>query len=68
MSATASASSSWGGVGRMLEGATATRSAYPPMKLKAITRSPGLMPEPSGAERTTPAVSIPGTKGGSIFS
>ena len=43
-------------------GATAT-SAKPPSMQPAATRSPSLRPEPSGALRTTPATSLPGTNG-----
>ena len=43
-------------------GATAT-SAKPPSMQKAATRSPAATPAPSGALRTTPATSLPGTNG-----
>src|SRR5829696_4328734 len=47
-------------------GATAT-SAKPPSRQAAATRSPSLNPEPSGALRTTPATSVPGTNGSGGF-
>ena len=43
-------------------GATAT-SAKPPIMQHAATRSPSASPDPSGALRTTPPMSLPGTKG-----
>ena len=43
-------------------GATAT-SAKPPSMQNAATRSPGLTAAPSGAERTMPPTSLPGTNG-----
>src|SRR3954453_17560265 len=45
-------------------GATAT-SAKPPSMQKAATRSPARTGAPSGALRTIPATSLPGTKGSS---
>ena len=53
------------GIGNTSDGAVATSSAYPPKPGNAATRSPGWKPEPSGAVRTTPATSEPGTNGGS---
>src|SRR5215207_5379722 len=47
-------------------GATAT-SAKPPRRQAAATRSPSLSPEPSGALRTAPATSVPGTNGSGGF-
>src|SRR3954469_117350 len=41
----------------------ATSSAQPPNAVPAATRMPGLKPESSGALRTTPATSRPGTNG-----
>ena len=46
--------------------ATAT-SANPPSIVNAMTRSPALKPEPSGADRTLPATSTPGTNGSGGF-
>ena len=46
----------------------ATRSAHAPSMLKPVTRCPTLKPESAGAERTTPATSVPGTNGGSSLS
>ena len=43
-------------------GATAT-SANPPVMQQAATRSPSASPDPSGALRTTPPMSVPGTNG-----
>lgn len=45
------------------EGSVATTSENPPRPGIAHTRSPAASPEPSGAERTTPATSEPGTNG-----
>ena len=50
----------------MKSGATAT-SAKPPSEQNAATRSPGLTAAPSGALRTTPPTSLPGTNGSSGF-
>ena len=47
-------------------GATAT-SAKPPSRQHAATRSPSLTCAPSGALRTTPATSLPGTNGSGGF-
>ncbi len=52
-------------MGITLSGATATCSAYPPSIVKADTRWPGVKPDPSGADRTVPATSMPGVNGGS---
>ena len=46
----------------MCSGATAT-SANPPIMQNAATLSPGAMPVPSGALRTIPPTSLPGTNG-----
>ena len=51
------------GSGNTCDGSVATTSAKPPSPGKAHTRSPADRPEPSGAERTTPAISEPGTNG-----
>ena len=57
------AKSSSSGSGKVRKaGATAT-SANPPVMQQAATRSPSDRPEPSGALRTTPAMSVPGTNG-----
>jgi len=55
-------SSTPSGVGTKFSGATTTRSANPPIIVNADTRWPGLMTDSYGAERTTPAISMPGTK------
>src|SRR3954447_19691233 len=56
------------GVGSTLAGGKATRSAHAPSTLNPVTRCPAARPESAGAKRTTPATSVPGTKGGSSLS
>src|SRR4051794_34216618 len=51
------------GSGKTACGIAAATSANPPSPGKAATRSPGEKPEPSGADRTIPATSEPGTNG-----
>ena len=51
------------GSGNTCDGSVATTPANPPSPGKAHTRSPAAKPDPSGAERTTPAISEPGTNG-----
>src|SRR3954465_11653065 len=53
------------GVGLMLAAGTATRSAHPPSMASAVTRCPALNSDSYGADRTTPATSVPGMNGGS---
>src|SRR3954447_8718217 len=47
----------------MVPSSTAASSANAPVEPKPTTRSPGENSEPSGASRTTPANSLPSTKG-----
>src|SRR3954471_3630938 len=56
------------GSGNTLSGPSPTRSAAPPCPRTAATRSPSARPEPSGAERTTPAKSTPRVNGSSGLS
>ena len=51
------------GSGKTACGIAAATSAKPPSPGNAATRSPAEKPEPSGADRTTPATSEPGTNG-----
>ena len=51
------------GSGMTRNAGAATTSAQPPNAVPAATRIPGSKPEPSGALRTTPATSSPGTNG-----
>src|SRR3954452_12222715 len=56
------------GSGKTLSAPRPTVSAAPPWGRQAATRSPAVNPEPSGAERTTPAKSTPRVKGSSGLS
>src|SRR2546426_7221562 len=52
------------GTGATSASSTTTSSAYPPQRMCAITRSPGMKPcTPSPTCLTTPAISVPGEKG-----
>src|SRR4051812_42848670 len=51
------------GSGMTRNAGAAASSAQPPNAVPAATRIPGEKPEPSGAWRTTPATSSPGTNG-----
>src|SRR5690606_1745535 len=63
--AAADTNDSRSGMGNTAWVGTATVSAKPPKPGNAATRSPGRTEAPSGAERTTPATSVPGTNGSS---
>src|SRR4051794_21082409 len=57
------AKSSSSASGKVRKAGATTTSANPPLMQHAATRSPSDRPEPSGALRTTPPMSDPGTNG-----
>src|SRR3954469_3954866 len=55
------------GSGKVSHGGATATSAKPPSMQNAATRSPAATAAPSGADRTVPATSLPGTNGSGGF-